>query len=69
MIDNWDEVMGLAQKHGFITMAYGGVAILMSHENQKEQGIFEKTQAMNNKKDEEDDWINVHPICAEKEQS
>lgn len=36
--------MKLAEKYGFITMAAGGVAILMTHENQKEQGIFEKIQ-------------------------
>jgi len=48
-VEKWDEVMKLAQDGGFITMAAGGVAILMSHENQREQGIFEKTQAMNGK--------------------
>ena len=44
-MDTWGEVMKLAEKHGFITMAAGGVAILMCHEEQKKQGIFEKTQA------------------------
>ena len=43
-MDNWTEIMKLAEKYGFITMAAGGVAILMTHENQKEQGIFEKIQ-------------------------
>ena len=49
--DGWYEVMELAEKHGFITQAYGGVAILMSHEVQKEQGIYEKTQRMNGRKE------------------
>ena len=52
--DGWDEVMKLAEKHGFITMAYGGTAILMCHEVQKEQGIYEKTQRMNGRKIKEE---------------
>ena len=48
--DKWDEVMKLAQENGFITMAYGGVAILMSHDTQKMRGIFEKTQRINEKR-------------------
>jgi len=44
---NWTEVMKLAEKHGLITMAYGGVAVLMHHDEQKKQGIYEKTQSMN----------------------
>jgi len=48
--NNWTEVMKLAEKYGFITMAYGGVSVLMSHEGQKKQGIYEKTQLMNGKK-------------------
>ena len=47
--DNWTKVMNLAEKHGFITMAAGGTAVLMCHEVQKEQGIYEKTQKMNGK--------------------
>ena len=42
--------MKLAQEYGFITMAAGGVAILMTHENQKKEGIYEKTQSMNGRK-------------------
>ena len=45
--DNWTEVMKLAEKHGFIAQAYGGVSILMCHEEQKKQDIYEKTQQMN----------------------
>jgi hypothetical protein len=45
--DGWDEVMALAEKHELITMAYGGVAILMTHDEQKRRAIFEKTQYMN----------------------
>ena len=58
--DGWDEVMKLAEKHGFITMAAGGTAILMCHEVQKEQGIYEKTQRMNERKTKEeaqDAWL------------
>jgi len=46
--DKWDEVMRLAQENGFIAMAYGGVAILICHEEQKKQNIFEQIQVMNN---------------------
>lgn len=36
---HWDEVMDLAMKYGFITFAYGGTAILVTHKNQlKEYG-------------------------------
>jgi len=45
----WDKIIKEAIKEGFVTMSYGGVAILMSHEVQKEQGIFEKTQKMCNR--------------------
>jgi hypothetical protein len=38
MNDKWDEVMALAREAGFITDAYGGVAILMTHERQREAG-------------------------------
>ena len=44
LMSNWDKVMTAAKKYGFIVMASGGVAVLMAHEVQKEQGIFEKTQ-------------------------
>jgi len=40
----WAEVMKLAKKYGFIIFSYGGVVILMCHEEQKKRGIFEKTQ-------------------------
>ena len=42
--DNWDKIMKLAEKEGFIVMTYGGVAILMCYEEQRKQGIYEKTQ-------------------------
>jgi len=36
---HWNEVMDLAVKYGFITYAYGGTAILATHQNQlKEYG-------------------------------
>lgn len=31
---HWKEVMELAERYGFITQAYGGVAILSTHKNQ-----------------------------------
>lgn len=31
---HWKEVMDLAEKYGFITQAYGGVAVLATHKNQ-----------------------------------
>lgn len=33
---HWNEVMELAVKYGFITQAYGGAAILVTHKNQLE---------------------------------
>jgi len=42
----WQEVMKLAEKYGFIIQAYGGVATLATHEEQKKAGIWEKCQAM-----------------------
>ena len=59
MKDRWKEVMKLAEKYGFITTAAGGVAILMCHEVQKEQGIFEMTQYKNG--------LAPHPSAAENE--
>jgi len=46
-VDNWKQVMELAKKYGFIVQAYGGTAILMCHEEQKEKGLFEKIQRIN----------------------
>lgn len=31
---HWKEVMGLAEQYGFLTQAYGGAAILLTHRNQ-----------------------------------
>lgn len=31
---HWQEVLKLAEKHGFIIQAYGGVATLATHETQ-----------------------------------
>ena len=50
--DNWNEVMHLARKYGFITVAVAGTAILMDHEEQKKQGIYEKTQRLCGVEDE-----------------
>lgn len=50
---NWIEVMKLAEKYGFIVAAYGGVAFLATHEEQKEQLGEEKyrsIQEMNGRK-------------------
>lgn len=46
----WSEVMNLAKKYGFIIQAYGGTAVLATHEVQlKEFGKekYEKIQAIN----------------------
>ena len=51
-MNNWDEVMNLAEKYGFITFAYGGIVILMTHEEQRKKGIYEKTQKICNTKQE-----------------
>jgi len=34
---HWQEVLKLAEKHGFIVRAHGGVAVLATHAAQKEQ--------------------------------
>ena len=41
---HWQEVMDLAQHYGFIIQAYGGVAMLATHEEQKKAGLYERTQ-------------------------
>lgn len=35
---HWEEVMNLAEKHGFIRQASGGTAILVTHENVMKRG-------------------------------
>lgn len=35
---HWEEVMKSAELYGFITCAYGGAAVLMTHKNQLEAG-------------------------------
>ena len=40
----YEEIMLEAEKAGLIIYAYGGVAILATHEEQKEREIFEHTQ-------------------------
>ena len=42
----WKEVMALAEKYQFIVQAYGGMATLATHEEQKKAGVFERTQRM-----------------------
>jgi len=42
----WDGIMKLASRSGFIAQSYGGLAILMCHEEQIKQGIFDKIQKM-----------------------
>lgn len=48
-MDNWNEVMKLAEKHGLIIHAAGGVAVLATHEVQEREGIYEWTQQKNGK--------------------
>ena len=45
-IDNWDKIMKAATASGFIVMAYGGIAVVMTHEEQKAQGIYDNCQYM-----------------------
>ncbi len=50
MDEHWEEVMGLARKHGFIIQAFGGVATLATHKVQKEsfsEQKYERIQEMN----------------------
>lgn len=50
MDKNWKEVMDLAEKYGFIIQAYGGVAMLATHQAQIEhygQEKYEEIQKMN----------------------
>lgn len=47
---NWIEVLTLAEDYGFIIQAFGGVAVLATHENQKEklgEEKYKKIQEMN----------------------
>lgn len=39
---HWKEIMDLAKKYGFIGQAFGGTAILLTHENQLEANGEEK---------------------------
>lgn len=39
---HWKEVMDLAKQYGFIGQAYGGTAILLTHQNQLEADGEEK---------------------------
>lgn len=34
--DHWQEVLQLAEKHGFIRQAYGGTAVLITHQNTRD---------------------------------
>jgi hypothetical protein len=42
----WDQVMDLAKRHGLIAQAYGGTAILLHPDEQREQGIYEQCRKM-----------------------
>lgn len=49
---HWREVMELAKKHGFIVQAYGGTALLATHESQKNElgeERYKQIQEMNNR--------------------
>ena len=50
-MDKWNEIGKLAEEAGFIISAYGGIMVLMSHEEQKDRGIFEEIQKMNNREE------------------
>ena len=40
----WEEILKEAEKSGFIVEAGGGVALLMTHEEQKENNLYEHVQ-------------------------
>ena len=46
---HWDEIMKEARANGFVLQAYGGVATLVSHRSQMEDGVarYRLTQKMN----------------------
>ena len=47
MDKHWKEVVDLAEEYGFIIQAYGGVAVLATHEVQKEkfgEGKYKNTK-------------------------
>jgi len=50
--DPWNEVMKLAEKYGFIFYAHGGVTLLLSHEEQKKQDVFEALAKIDELRDE-----------------
>ena len=51
--DPWLTIMGLAEGAGFIVSAAGGTAVLATHGAQKSAGIYEKTQRMNGREEQD----------------
>lgn len=54
---NWEAVMKLARENGFIVQAYGGVAVLATHQNQKKhygEEKYRQIQKMNKGRGSED---------------
>ena len=55
IISEWDKVIRLAAENGFIIEAYGGTAIIASHEEQRREfgeDEFNRIQEMNRKRRE-----------------
>lgn len=54
---HWSEVMKLSEKYGFIIFAYGGTAVLATHEEQlevygEEEYLFRQKQMFNRNMEE-----------------
>lgn len=54
---HWPEVTKLAEKYGFITSAYGGVAVIATHKDQletygEEKYLFHQKQMFNRNMEE-----------------
>ena len=61
---NWTVLMKEYEAHGFITFAFGGVAIVASHDFQLQQGTFSEVQTMaglsTERPPEPDVWKRLH---------
>ena len=42
--DKWAEIIRMAEEFGFVYHSYGGVALLLHPDVQKEQGVYEQVQ-------------------------
>lgn len=54
---HWQEVMKLAERHGFIVQAYGGTATLATHEVQKKELGEEKYQEIQKMNERTNEYV------------